>query len=85
MPTLQLHFAEPEAFHDIYTHGVKFTKDYRLYRAFHQDTSSFGNIDPQQAKIRREMVIGLFSRRAIQKLEPVVRGVVSCSLIPIEA
>ncbi|KAJ7577967.1 cytochrome P450 [Mycena floridula] len=71
-----LHFADPEAFHDIYTRGSKFTKDYRLYRSFHQDTSSFANVDPRQAKIRREIVIGLFSRRAIQKLEPVVRGVI---------
>ncbi|KAJ7577965.1 cytochrome P450 [Mycena floridula] len=71
-----LHFSDPEAFHDIYTRGLKFTKDYAFYRSFHQDTSSFASVDPRQAKIRREMISGLFSRRAIQKLEPVVRGVV---------
>ncbi|KAJ7577966.1 cytochrome P450 [Mycena floridula] len=76
-----LHFADPEAFYDIYSGGIKFTKDARLYQSFHGGGSSFSYVDPRQAKARRDMVIGLFSRRAIQKLEPVVRGVVENLII----
>lgn len=41
-----------------------------LYRSFGLDDSSFGYIDSQEAKIRREILHPLFSRRSIIELEP---------------
>ncbi|KAL1761574.1 cytochrome P450 [Schizophyllum commune] len=67
-----LHFNNPDAYHRIYTRGTSFLKDPALYSAF-PDGSSFGSIDPVQAKVRRDAISPLFSRRAIAKLEPFIR------------
>ncbi|KAI5833665.1 cytochrome P450, partial [Schizophyllum commune Tattone D] len=66
-----LHFSNPDVYHQIYTRGTSFPKDPALYCAF-PDGSSFGSIDPVQAKARRDAISPLFSRRAIAKLEPFV-------------
>lgn len=65
-----LHFNEPRAYSDIYSE--RFPKDPKLYGALHQDRSLFGMTDPRQAKIRRDIMSPLFSRRAILNLKPVV-------------
>ncbi|KAI5893942.1 cytochrome P450 [Schizophyllum commune H4-8] len=67
-----LHFSNPDVYHQIYTRGTSFLKDPALYRAF-PDKSSFGSIDPVQAKARRDAISPLFSRRAIAKLEPFIQ------------
>ncbi|KAL1735913.1 cytochrome P450 [Schizophyllum commune] len=67
-----LHFNNPDVYHRIYTRGTSFLKDPALYSAF-PDGSSFGSIDPVQAKVRRDAISPLFSRRAIAKLEPFIR------------
>ncbi|KAK7473102.1 hypothetical protein VKT23_001203 [Stygiomarasmius scandens] len=70
-----LHFSEPQAFADIYTHGTSFLKSGQLYDAFfHTQESSHGFIDPQKARLRRVLLNPLFSRRAILKLRYVVQG-----------
>ncbi|THH33280.1 hypothetical protein EUX98_g884 [Antrodiella citrinella] len=65
-----LHFSDPQAYNDIYSE--RFPKDPKLYGALHQDRSLFGMPDPREAKIRREIMSPMFSRRAIVDLEPVV-------------
>ncbi|KAL1708595.1 cytochrome P450 [Schizophyllum commune] len=67
-----VHFNNPDVYHRIYTRGTSFLKDHALYCAF-PDGSSFGSIDPVQAKVRRDAISPLFSRRAIAKLEPFIR------------
>ncbi|KAL1680777.1 cytochrome P450 [Schizophyllum commune] len=67
-----LHFNNPDVYHRIYTRGTSFLKDPALYSAF-PDGSSFGSIDPVQAKVRRDAISPLFSRRAIAKLETFIR------------
>ncbi|KAL1686931.1 cytochrome P450 [Schizophyllum commune] len=67
-----LHFNNPDVYHRIYTRGTSFLKDPALYCAF-PDGSSFGSIDPVQAKSRRDAINPLFSRRAIAKLEPFIQ------------
>ncbi|KAL1659580.1 cytochrome P450 [Schizophyllum commune] len=67
-----LHFNNPDVYHRIYTRGTSFFKDPALYCAF-PDGSSFGSIDPVQAKSRRDAINPLFSRRAIAKLEPFIQ------------
>ncbi|KAF8874994.1 cytochrome P450 [Infundibulicybe gibba] len=72
----QLHFNDPEAYDAIYSPASKFTKDPRLYDSFNQSQSSFGFIDPQLAKNRKDVIRPLFSRRAILNLETVVQDAV---------
>ncbi|KAL1723449.1 cytochrome P450 [Schizophyllum commune] len=67
-----LHFSNPDVYHQIYTRGTSFLKDSALYCAF-PDGSSFGSINPVQAKARRDAISPLFSRRAIAKLEPFIQ------------
>ncbi|KAK7052841.1 hypothetical protein VNI00_004160 [Paramarasmius palmivorus] len=68
-----LHFANPRAYHQIYTNGQTFTKYKPLYDCFAQPDSSFSYCDPQKARSRRSLLNPLFSRRAILKLEGVVQ------------
>lgn len=75
----QVHFNAFSAFEDIYTAG-KHPKEANFYDAFGNTEASFGFIDPQQAKARKDILRPLFSRRAILKLEDVVQGNV-CRLI----
>lgn len=70
---LKLHFSDPLAFAEIYAPGSKFIKDPDFYKTFHQDDALFGKTDPRDAKIRRDVLRELFSRRAILKLERVVQ------------
>jgi hypothetical protein len=69
----QLHFSDPEAFASIYRVGSTFTKDYRFYRAFMVDESSFALIDRHKSRMRRDLLSPFFSRRAILKLEGVIQ------------
>ena len=69
----QLHFSDPRAYAQIYHSARKFTKDPYFYASFGQDESSFGFRDPHKAKIRKDIMSPLFSRRAILKLESVVQ------------
>ncbi|KAL4265469.1 cytochrome P450 family protein [Pleurotus pulmonarius] len=72
----ELHFNGPQFYADIYVNGSKFRKDPKLYTTFHEDESSFCFIDPQDAKIRREIMNPLFSRRAILQLEQYVQATI---------
>ncbi|KAJ7076208.1 cytochrome P450 [Mycena belliarum] len=65
--------ADPDAFDSIYGAHSTFVKDPVLYKAFQQDLSSFGLLDPREARKRREILSPLFSRRATLKLEHVIQ------------
>ncbi|KAJ6520602.1 cytochrome P450 [Mycena vulgaris] len=69
----EVHFSDPDVFESIYGSHSTFVKDPTVYKAFRQDTSSFGLLDPHAAKTRREMLSPLFSRRATLKLEHVIQ------------
>ncbi|KAK7464782.1 hypothetical protein VKT23_005989 [Stygiomarasmius scandens] len=65
-----LHFVEPQAYADIYTHGTSFTKPSLLYNMFFNlKESSFGFKDPREARQRKQVLSPFFSRRAILKLK----------------
>ncbi|KAK7440388.1 hypothetical protein VKT23_017025 [Stygiomarasmius scandens] len=69
-----LHFAEPQAFDDIYAHGISFVKANQLYRGFvHASESSAIFMDPKKARQRRMLLSPLFSRRAITKLKDLIQ------------
>ncbi|KAJ3574919.1 hypothetical protein NP233_g1441 [Leucocoprinus birnbaumii] len=69
----QLHFNDPQAFSDIYGVGTKMTKPAAYYDCFNERQSSFGYSDPKTAKNRRDILLPLFSRRSILKLEWVIQ------------
>ncbi|KAL0958927.1 hypothetical protein HGRIS_014243 [Hohenbuehelia grisea] len=70
----ELSFNDPKAYADIYAMGSKFTKEPSFYQGFGVPHASFGMMDPQASRTRRDMLNPLFSRRAILKLETIVQA-----------
>ncbi|KAF5359444.1 hypothetical protein D9756_002939 [Leucocoprinus leucothites] len=68
-----VHFSDPQAYYDIYGMGKKMSKWAAFYDCFHEQESSFGLTDPKAAKKRRDVILPLFSRRAILKLESLIQ------------
>jgi hypothetical protein len=80
---LQLHFSKPTAHADIYSSGSKFSKDPHFYAAF-PTGNLFTTTDPREAKVRKDIMGPLFSRRAILKLESVIqRNVLALNLFTV--
>ncbi|KAJ3833806.1 cytochrome P450 [Lentinula raphanica] len=67
----KLHFSYSQAYHDIYTYGSTLVKEPDFYQGVvaHCPQSSFGFVDPVEAKNRRSLLLPLFSRRAVLALE----------------
>ncbi|TFK20097.1 cytochrome P450 [Coprinopsis marcescibilis] len=76
----RIHFSTVRAYDAIYR-NPKFLKDAWWYDAFHQSESTFGYIDPAQAKERREIMRPLFSRKSVQKLEQCIQDCVDRLLV----
>ncbi|KAF8656407.1 hypothetical protein AX16_002552 [Volvariella volvacea WC 439] len=73
----EVHFNDPKAFEEIYVrYGHKFPKEATFYEAFLQHESSFGYLNPRDAKTRKDVLRPLFSRQAILKLEHVIQATV---------
>ncbi|KZV68238.1 cytochrome P450 [Peniophora sp. CONT] len=70
----RLHFNTIEAYIGIYARDSTFIKDSTFYDTMREQESSFGYIDPRAARTRRDILLPLFSRKAILDLEPVVLG-----------
>ncbi|KUJ14947.1 cytochrome P450 [Mollisia scopiformis] len=68
----ELHFANPEAYHDIYRSELRWDKEAKLYESFGEDRSSFGLLRYGDAKQRKEVLQPLFSRRAILGMQELV-------------
>ncbi|KAF5350662.1 hypothetical protein D9756_008526 [Leucocoprinus leucothites] len=69
----QLHFCDVEAFESIYGSSFATTKFSPFYDCFHDRESSFGFIDPDSARERRDILSPFFSRQNILELENVVQ------------
>ncbi|KAI9459862.1 putative P450 monooxygenase [Lactarius psammicola] len=69
----ELHFSNPAAYNDIYNHKNKWDKDHLLYRAFDQETSSFGSIHYSDAKQRRDIIAPFFSRTSILQMQDLIQ------------
>ncbi|KAJ4357623.1 uncharacterized protein N0V89_002199 [Didymosphaeria variabile] len=67
-----LHFADPEAYHDIYNNRNRWDKESRLYKSFNEDRSSFGFLTYAEAKNRKDVLGRSFSQTAIEGAEPLV-------------
>ncbi|KAF5854193.1 hypothetical protein GGP41_006990 [Bipolaris sorokiniana] len=64
-----LHFANPQAYHDIYNNKNRWDKEARLYKSFNEDRSSFGFLTYAEAKDRKHVLNPSFSQAAIRSAE----------------
>lgn len=69
----QLHFNRPQAFHDIYNNRNRWDKEESLYHSFGEDQSSFGFLTHQEAKERKDVLTRMFSAKAIEDAQGIVR------------
>lgn len=77
---IKLHFGKPSAFHDIYHGANRWDKDEALYRTPGVRSGSFVFLKYKDAKERREVLLPMFSKRAIQNIEGLVWRNVSSKL-----
>lgn len=68
----QLHFANPEAYLDIYNNQNRWDKEPKLYHSFGEDRSSFGFLTYTEAKERKDALNKFFSARAILEAQSLV-------------
>ncbi|KAL9095313.1 MAG: hypothetical protein Q9165_002570 [Trypethelium subeluteriae] len=67
-----LHFAQPQAYHDIYNNKNRWDKEWHLYHSFNEDRSSFGFITYNEAKERKDVLNKSFSPKAIEQIEGII-------------
>jgi len=58
---------------EIYNSQKKWDKDYEFYRGFDTDEAFFTQTEYINAKHRRSLVSNMFSRKAISKIEHLIR------------
>lgn len=65
----QIHFSSPSAYLEIYNANNKWDKEKSLYHSFGEDRSSFGFLTYNEAKERRDVLLKLFSKKAIADVQ----------------
>ena len=68
----QIHFSSPSAYLEIYNAYNKWDKEKSLYHSFGEDRSSFGFLTYNEAKERRDVLLKLFSKKAIADVQGLV-------------
>ncbi|KAF2084174.1 cytochrome P450 monooxygenase-like protein [Saccharata proteae CBS 121410] len=68
----ELHFADPQAYQDIYNNKNRWDKEERLYHSFNEDRSSFGFLTYREAKERKDVLNRSFSPKAIEQCEELI-------------
>ena len=71
--TLQLHFAKPSVYHEIYAQKNRWSKDMKLYHIFADKESTFTIPDYERAKKRRDITTPLFSRKNVIQMQYLVQ------------
>ncbi|KAL6246705.1 hypothetical protein RBB50_006012 [Rhinocladiella similis] len=69
----ELHFSNPEVYHEIYNANNRWDKEKNLYHSFGEDRSSFGFLEYKDAKPRKDILARVFSKKAITEAEGLVR------------
>ncbi|KAI0042712.1 putative P450 monooxygenase [Auriscalpium vulgare] len=69
----ELHFANPDAFGDIYNAQNKWDTDYRLYRALGMDAAALCMVKYEAAKQRKDALSPLFSRQSTMKMQNLLK------------
>ncbi|KAF2195904.1 cytochrome P450 monooxygenase-like protein [Zopfia rhizophila CBS 207.26] len=68
----ELHFSNPQAYHDIYNNKNRWDKERQLYRSFNEDRSSFGFLTYKESKERKDVLNRSFSPAAIELAETLI-------------
>ncbi|QKX57066.1 uncharacterized protein TRUGW13939_04174 [Talaromyces rugulosus] len=68
----EIHFSSPSAYLEIYNAYNKWDKEKSLYHSFGEDRSSFGFLTYNEAKERRDVLLKLFSKKAIADVQGLV-------------
>ncbi|SLM39398.1 cytochrome p450 monooxygenase [Lasallia pustulata] len=68
----ELHFAQPQAYHDIYNNKNRWDKERRLYQSAGADTSSFGFLTYSDAKERQDALRPMFSTKAVKQAQGLI-------------
>lgn len=80
---LQLHFAKPSVYHEIYNAKNRWTKDVSLYHLVAAEESTLSLCDYNQAKKRRDITLPLFSRKTVVSIQHLVQeGVCRHHILP---
>lgn len=68
----ELHFSDPEAYHEIYNNKNRWDKESKLYHSFGEDRSSFGYLTYGEAKERKDVLNKMFSAKAVLEAKGLV-------------
>ncbi|KAI3616417.1 cytochrome, partial [Moniliophthora roreri] len=71
----ELHFADPNAYADIYSSPTKLLKEPRFYATFElgHPPNVFSAVDPKEHSVMKSMMGSFFSRQGVLKLEHVIQ------------
>lgn len=72
----ELHIDDPEYYEVLYSRDAPRNKSLHLTGMFGAPASSFGSVDYQRHRIRRQPMNPFFSQQRIRRLEPMLRGMV---------
>lgn len=61
----ELHFSNPQAYHDIYNNKNRWDKEKQLYHSMGEDRSSFGFLTYKESKERKDVMNKMFSQKAL--------------------
>ena len=76
-PNHQLHFSKATAYHEIYNPRNRWSRDPALYHVFSMSESLLTMMDYPTAKKRKDILLPLFSRKAILDLQHLIQEIVS--------
>ncbi|KIW01726.1 uncharacterized protein PV09_06903 [Verruconis gallopava] len=63
----ELHFSNPQAYHDIYNNKNRWDKEKQVYHSMGEDRSSFGFLTYQESKERKDVMKKMFSPTALSQ------------------
>lgn len=69
----ELHFSNPNTYHEIYNANNRWDKEESLYHSFGEDRSSFGFLKYAEAKPRKDILSRIFSKKAVRDAEHLVQ------------
>jgi hypothetical protein len=73
----ELHFSNPQAYHDIYNNKNRWDKEKQLYHSMGEDRSSFGFLTYKESKERKDVMSKMFSPKALAQAHGLIMQKVS--------
>ena len=70
---VQIHFAKPSAYHEIYNQKNRWDRDMKLYHLFADEVSTLTIPDYARAKKRRDITAPIFSRKNVLEMQHLIQ------------